>query len=94
MPYIKTENRAKFEIILKWFLIRPELNNLSSGEINYLITKIIDRQLGFNPKYEDYNRMIGILEAVKLEFYRRQVAEYENKKKKENGDVYEKKFFE
>jgi len=33
--------------------------------------------------------VIGALEACKLEFYRRAVVPYEDKKIKENGDVYE-----
>ncbi len=32
---------------------------------------------------------MGALEGSKLEFYRRIAAPYENKKMKENGDVYE-----
>jgi len=41
------------------------------------------------PSYSDYNALVGVLECAKLEFYRRAVAAYEDKKIKENGDVYE-----
>ena len=84
MPYIEQEDRA--------FLCREmfnllKLHELTAGDLNYCITKLL---LSQEPKrYEDYNRLIGVLECVKLEFYRRAVALYENKKIKENGDVYE-----
>lgn len=69
------------------FLVSAELNRLTAGELNYLITKIIDRQLD-NANYARYNEIIGALECCKMELYRRILAQYEDKKKKENGDVY------
>jgi predicted DNA-binding protein with PD1-like motif len=42
----------------------------------------------YKPSYHNYNKAIGVLESVKLEFYRREVASYENKKIKENDDIY------
>lgn len=79
MPYIKKEQQ-KF----------PLLSDLSSithaGFLNWAITKIL---LATQPKrYEDFNKLIGVLECCKLEFYRRAVAVYEDKKIKDNGDVY------
>ena len=59
------------------------------GELNYLITQLIlkyVREKGVN--YAVLNEAIGVLEAVKLEFYRRLVAQYEETKIIENGDVY------
>jgi hypothetical protein len=41
----------------------------------------------YKPSYYNYNRAIGVLESIKLEYYRREVAAYENKKIKENGDI-------
>ena len=38
--------------------------------------------------YSDYNEVVGLLESVKLEFYRRMVANYEDSKIIVNGDVY------
>jgi hypothetical protein len=67
--------------------VSAELNRLSAGDINYLFTAIIDRQLT-NANYARYNEIIGALESCKLELYRRMIVPYENKKIKENGDVY------
>jgi len=32
--------------------------------------------------------VIGVLESVKMELYRRKIADYEDEKCEENGDVY------
>jgi len=70
------------------FLVSAELNRLTAGELNYLFTRIIDRQLD-NANYARYNELIGALECCKLELYRRMIVPYEDKKKKDNGDVYD-----
>lgn len=62
------------------------------GEINYCITKLLNDYLkAFNTpySYQDLNELIGVLEAAKLEFYRKVVAPYEEVKILENGDVYD-----
>jgi len=38
--------------------------------------------------YSLLNEVMGVLECCKQEFYRRPVADYENKKLDLNGDVY------
>lgn len=80
MPYIKKECRPYIEKCLF------NLDGLTSGELNYTITRLLLKQKPKN--YEDFNRLIGVLECVKQEFYRRAVAVYEDKKIEENGDVY------
>ncbi len=89
MPYIKQEDRKKFEHILAEFFRLDHLYAISVGDMNYLITTIIDMKLGKNPHYSDFNAIIGVLECVKLELYRRRISKYEDKKWTENGDVYE-----
>jgi len=84
MPYIKQYEREMIDdlLLLPWEIEPP----LTSGQLNYLITKVL---LETKPKrYADYNNLIGVLECVKLEMYRQAVAPYEDKKRKENGDVY------
>ena len=82
MPYIDPTKRK---------ILDPHIASLvekikTSGELNYVFTKLL---LGQKPKcYEDYNRLIGVLESCKLEFYRRAVAKYELEKCELNGDVY------
>lgn len=57
------------------------------GELNYLITKAVLQYIGATPSYARYNDVIGVLEAVKLELYRRWVGPYEDRKREENGDI-------
>ena len=84
MPYIDERLREYWE---EWLNGVP-LGPASPGEINYIITKLLLDWLGQDPRYEDYNAVIGVLECIKLELYRRAVAPYEDKKCKDNGDVF------
>ena len=57
-------------------------------QINYIITRLCDywcRDFSGEANYEKYNAVIGVLECVKQELYRRQIAPYEDEKCKENG---------
>jgi hypothetical protein len=87
MPYIKLEDRKKFKAVMFPFLVSAELNRLTAGELNYLFTRIIDRQLD-NANYARYNEIIGALECCKMELYRKKIAKYEDFKEKENGTVW------
>ncbi len=80
MPYI-SHNR-KDEI---YGGAKPE----SSGELNYLLTTVIQAYLYDQGKsYRTMNEIVGALESCKLEFYARVARPYEDKKISENGDVY------
>lgn len=84
MPYINMNDRFKFANL---FAVLPRIE--TAGELNYLITQlarkyIIDHGL----RYEHINAVEGVLSAASKEFYRRVAAPYEDKKIKENGDVY------
>ena len=87
MPYIKPDERAKWEgVIGEVIRIVSEIpEDKKEGELNYLITSFMKRI--YNPRYFDYNRAIGLLECIKQEFYRRIVAPYEDTKISENGDL-------
>lgn len=83
MPYINKEDRKKFDDAIEDVL--PAVN---PGELNYLITKLCHIYIDFNGlSYQRINDVMGALEGAKLEFYRRLVATYEDKKIKENGDL-------
>ncbi len=57
------------------------------GMVNYTLTKILDGVYG-SGGYEVYNRLMGVLECVKHEYYRRKISDYEDEKIAENGDIY------
>ena len=85
MPYIKEEYRKEYDRLIKPIVVQVEC----VGELNYVITSMILKYLqAYNISYGELNEMIGLLEAVKLEIYRRMVAPYEDKKCEENGDVF------
>ncbi len=89
MPYIKQERRKELDKEIDKLIE----NAKAVGELNYIITKLL---YGYICKYAgverlDYsacNAIIGVLECVKQEFYRRVMSSYESKKMLENGDVY------
>jgi len=86
MPYIKQTDRERLDQKIANLAQAINLQN-RAGEINYTITKLLLALKG-EGKYKDFNELIGALEACKLEFYRRAVGSYEDKKTQENGDVY------
>ncbi len=79
MPYIDQKRRD--------LIMVPE----TSGELNYMITELIVTYLRHNGLcYQTCNDIVGAMDNAKDEFRRRVQHPYENKKIKENGDVYEK----
>lgn len=77
MPYISQDDREKLKHTLK--LLVYQLDSFSDedieGVMNYCITYIINERMrpyySGSWRYKWINRAIGILETVKLEFYRR-----------------------
>lgn len=84
MPYISKIGRPAFDQHLKE--IGPL--TLSAGDLNYCITYLVHAYLKAHGKsYSTMNDCIGVLDAAKMEFYRRVVAPYEDIKIAENGDM-------
>jgi hypothetical protein len=78
MPYINKNRRES----ATW---APE----TPGELNYAITDAINSyRVGKPLGYQTINDILGAIEGAKLEFYRRIVVPFEEKKRKKNGDVY------
>lgn len=55
------------------------------GVLNYAVTKMVKNV--YPKKYFHLNRALGVLTAIREEFYRKVVAPYEDTKIAENGDV-------
>ena len=80
MPYINDQGKDA---------LRKGEDMVGPGDLNYLITKMLLRYLEQKgSSYQTINDVVGALEGAKMEFYRRVAAPYEDKKIKENGDVY------
>ena len=86
MPYIKPSDRTRIDRHVTG--LAPTVK--SSGELNYAITTLIDRLFAndWTPNYNSFNIVLGVLESVKLELYRRVIAPYEGEKMQLNGDVF------
>jgi len=83
MPYINPSARIQLT-----YEIDQLVKKLSTpGEVNYVFSSVIWRLFDAQPSYAKANELLGVLEAVKQEFYRRKVAPYEDAKIKENGDL-------
>jgi len=82
MPYVSTDARSRLDDGGE-----PE----DAGELNYVVTKVVDRYLCRKDRlrYAHINEVIGVLECLKLELYRRVAGPYEDAKMEESGDVYD-----
>lgn len=92
MPYIEQTDREVYDPQIDALV--EQLTHFGAnqvpkvGHVNYVISKLIwDIFRKNGPSYTGGNNLIGVLECVKQEFYRRQLAGYEDEKIKENGDI-------
>lgn len=94
MPYIKGFQRvrvdAEIDALAKAINGFPDA--LRPGVLNYTVTRLLRGTVlagdGHTPaRYADHNEALGVLEATKLELYRRLTAPYEEAKLKAHGDV-------
>lgn len=87
MPYIDQTRRAELNPVLNPLLISG-VEDWSVGDLNYVLTNIINMWLSTSPSYTRYTSAVGVLTSAQLELYRRRVAPYEDVKRLENGEVY------
>lgn len=87
MPYIKSEKRKKYEKIIQELvgILKSLPPEEVDGDLNYVVTKLLKEV--YPLRYYHINKAVGVLECIKLEFYRRVAAPYEDVKIKESGDV-------
>ncbi len=85
MPYISQPDRVRFDPVIDGL----DYTKVTVGDLNYVFSRMLDRTLqaqGLN--YTNANALVGMVECCKLEFYRRVLGPYEDKKIEANGDVY------
>ena len=93
MPYIKQSDRQIYDHSITRLAnilatVDEDGPNLT-GELNYVISKLLAEILKIRGK--SYGRMSALraaLDDASMEFYRRVMANYEDLKIEENGDVY------
>ena len=87
MPYIVQDDRPQYEEVLDKLieLLKANPPEAIDGHLNYVVTRIIK---GIYPlRYYHINKAVGVLECIKMEFYRRVAAPYEDTKIEQNCDV-------
>ena len=88
MPYIKNESRGQYENLLtELAAIIPSDPMERPGHINYLVSKLLEKVYGKNMRYAHHNEVIGVLNCIMLEFYRRKTVPYEDEKIASEGDI-------
>lgn len=96
MPYITQEKRSALKQAidaLHMELVRLQLDdpeNNHEGNMNYVISTLIEKSYCHPVNYANINDAMGILDSASKEFYRRVAAPYEDSKIEVNGDVYPK----
>jgi hypothetical protein len=84
MPYITKDRRNKFDRELEILASNIE----TSGELNYCISKLLHLLVKKQSlRYDTINSLMGTLDCVSKEFYRKVAVPYEEKKILENGDL-------
>lgn len=79
MPYIKPDRRE----------VGTTGRAENAGELNYVLTQVIRSYwLKSARNYQAINDISGAMTEALAEFRRRVVADYEDSKIRENGDVY------
>ena len=89
MPYIKKIDRKRYDGPVDDLVVRLEWEpEKKAGHCNYCIETLLIKTYNLEePSYARINEAIGVLECSKLELYRR-LSKHEDKKRKENGDIY------
>lgn len=92
MPYIKKQDRQKYDPLIEE--IFQELacswggtDKFPAGDLNYIFSSIVKKLFDCKKQYLTANDIMGVLNGVNLEFYRRWVSGYEDKKILSNGDI-------
>ena len=89
MPYILKEDRDSLDYAIFDITARILAKEGLAGRLNYSVSSMINIILEKEGmSYSKVNEIIGSLECIKQELYRRVAAPYEEKKILENGDVY------
>ena len=86
IPYISNEEARRDRI--DRYLKDASEEILLVGELTFAITQLVTRHLTKRGlSYDNLAAVLGALEAIKLELYRRVGAPYEDSKIIQNGDV-------
>jgi hypothetical protein len=94
MPYIKKDDRDKYNKGLDTINEVLSRNSFPVGDVTYVIYNILIHMFAFKKKYQTICEVRGILAGVLSEFDRRFAFPYEDEKIDLNGDVETKWYFD
>jgi hypothetical protein len=90
VPYIKPEHRYHVDEHID-FLVRALKHDIDDEDVdgiaNYIITSILCEIFLSKLRYRNIARLLGCLEACKMEFYRRIAEPYEDEAVCKHGDI-------
>lgn len=87
MPYILPSERERFDPLINALSRELQKDGCEAGNLNYVISTLIGKALAANRRYAEANKLMGVLACVSAEFYRMDVAPYEDEKRAENGEI-------
>src|SRR4051794_37367456 len=87
MPYILPTERERFDPLINALSKELQKDGCEAGNLNYVISTLIGKALAVNRRYAEANKLMGVLACVSAEFYRMDVAPYEDEKRAENGEI-------
>ncbi len=88
MPYIPRNERKQYQEILDSLAsLVPQDRMQRPGHMNYIVSLLVEKVYGKQLRYADHNEVVGFLQCIALEFYRRKTAPYEDIKVAEEGDL-------
>lgn len=88
MPYIARKDRAPYQrAVNELAALVPGDRTARPGHMNYIISLLIRRVYGESMRYADHNEVVGLLNCVQQEFYRRATVPYEDEKIAQEGDL-------
>lgn len=89
MPYISEKDRKLYDIHINNLISELKLLGFPPGHLNYIVSRMVGSCFNQKPSYGKGNDIMGMLDGVGKEFYRRKLGPLEDQKIKENGDIPE-----
>jgi len=83
MPYINPSRRQILDPLIEEMILEYDIK--ADGDLNYILYKLCLKSI--EPSYNNYKNFCGELRQCATEIERRLLAEYEDQKIEENGDV-------
>src|SRR5712671_1613122 len=87
MPYIPASQRARFDPLIQALSAELQRDGCLEGNLNYVLSSLVVKAFAANRRYAEANKLMGVLSSVAAEFYRVDVAPYEDEKRAQHGEI-------